>query len=599
MKYLRKFQDIQSVNEFQESAELPDTYIGYAEQENEIKFTYDYPFYYKIIRTDDSVEIGEQATFPRNSTNIETVKEIYIGNSSFFNIMNYPNLEKVVFGKNSKANNITITNCPKLEKIDLSRVNKIIIKAPYNKDILIDIQNLPNLKEFKFPYYWTMSTGQPSKKLFNNCPNLTKIVFPEGFHKEANAHFSNYPLRTATATTIEFEGNVLNTSATSSYPTDTFKYECSIPMQLCAGTQNLTNFVFPKNTVGIGVNAFLDSNLSQITFPNTLKYIDAKIGCFENIDIPASVERISLNPFSIGTSNVHGKKTETITVNVNNPYYVSISNNIVEKATGKMIKGCTNTDLTATKPNYTITQLADYCLAGAEFESVTIPATIKQIDNGAFNQCPNLKTVTFESDVPPLFIGDVFKDCTNLRALYVSANAYNSYGSVTNLENYKNLISARNKITVTLTDDSQVTVEKATKEKVSDLYNSNLKKIEVRMPTIIEDEACLNCTTLQTADCGHSHYIGKNAFKGCTGLTWFTLDYISVVDNISIVIDDGALSNCGSITLKLKCDPPTLGNNVFEGTTLTHIYVPSDKVDAYKSNSTWSEYKNIIEAQNN
>lgn len=594
MKYLRKFQDIQSVNEFQESVELPDTYIGYAEQENKIKFTYDYPFWYKIIRTDDSVEIGEQDSFPSSIPNPETVKEIYIGNSSFSSIANYPNLEKVVFGKNSRANNnINIHDCPKLEKIDLSRVNKINIDVHYDKTISIAIQNLPNLKEFKFPYYWTMSTGQSSKKLFNNCPNLTKIVFPEGFHKEANAHFSNYPLRWTTATTIEFEGNVLNTSATSAYTTDTFKYECSIPMYLCAETQNLTNFIFPKNTVGIGVNAFLDSNLSQITFPNTLKYIDAKIGCFENIDIPASVERISLNPFTIGTSNVHGKKTETITVNANNPYYVSISNNIVEKATGRMIKGCTNTDLTATNPNYTITQLADYCLAGAEFESVTIPATIKQIDNGAIERCPNLKTVTFESDVPPLFIGDVFKDCTNLRALYVSATAYNYYTGATNLENYKNLVSARNMITVTLTDDSQVTVEKATKEKVSDLYNSNLKKIKVRMPNIIEDEACLNCTTLQIADCGSSHYIGKNAFKGCTGLMQFYLNYNSAI------IDDGALSNCGSITLNLMCDPPTLGNNVFEGTTLTHIYVPSDKVDAYKSNSTWSEYKNIIEAAQN
>lgn len=591
MKYLRKFQNLQDINEFQESVELPDTYIGYAEQENEIKFTYDYPFWYKIIRTDNSVEIGEQATFPSSISNPETVKEIYIGNSSFFTIQNYPNLEKVVFGKNSKTNRITILNCPKLEKIDLSRVIKISNTAPYDKDITINVSGLPNLKEFKFPYYWTMPYNQPSNMLFNNCPNLTKIVFPEGFHKKANAVFNNYPLRAATATTIEFEGNVVNYSAISAYPTDKFKYECSIPICLCAKTPNLTNFSFPKNTVGIGANAFLDSNLSQITFPNTLKYIDVKIGCFENINIPASVEKISLNPFSIGTSSVHGKRTETITVNNSNPYYVSISNNIVEKATGRMIKGCTNTDLTATNPNYTITQLADYCLAGAEFESVTIPASIKQIDIGALEKCPNLKTVTFESNTPPLFTGDAFNNCPNLRALYVSASAYNYYTSATNLENYRSLISAMNKITVTLTDDSQITVEKATKEKVSDLYNSNIKKIKVNMPSIIEDEACLNCTSLQEADCGYAHYIGKNAFKGCTGLTQFYLNQNSAI------IDDGALSNCGSITLKLNCDPPTLGNNVFEGTTLTHIYVPSGKVDTYKS--TWSEYESIIEATQN
>ncbi len=43
--------------------------------------------------------------------------------------------------------------------------------------------------------------------------------------------------------------------------------------------------------------------------------------------------------------------------------------------------------------------------------------------------------------------------------------------------------------------------------------------------------------------------------------------------------------------------PPTAGANIFNGcTALTHVYVPSSSVEAYKQASGWSTYANLIEA---
>lgn len=44
---------------------------------------------------------------------------------------------------------------------------------------------------------------------------------------------------------------------------------------------------------------------------------------------------------------------------------------------------------------------------------------------------------------------------------------------------------------------------------------------------------------------------------------------------------------------------PTVGTAAFSGVTLEHIYVPADKVEAYKADTFWSQYANIIEANPN
>lgn len=107
--------------------------------------------------------------------------------------------------------------------------------------------------------------------------------------------------------------------------------------------------------------------------------------------------------------------------------------------------------------------------------------------------------------------------------------------------------------------------------------------------------------------------------------THFLSDFINVktIDIPSTVVEFGAycLSSCGFETFTIpsqittlgnepfrKClslhtvyceptTPPTASGYIFNGcTALTHIYVPSESVEAYQQASGWSNYVSIIEA---
>ena len=73
----------------------------------------------------------------------------------------------------------------------------------------------------------------------------------------------------------------------------------------------------------------------------------------------------------------------------------------------------------------------------------------------------------------------------------------------------------------------------------------------------------------------------------------FPITAVTIPDNVSI-IGNYAFYGCSSLTsITVEATiPPTLGNNVFDNTNNCPIYVPD--VDAYKSASGWSEYKNLI-----
>ena len=84
--------------------------------------------------------------------------------------------------------------------------------------------------------------------------------------------------------------------------------------------------------------------------------------------------------------------------------------------------------------------------------------------------------------------------------------------------------------------------------------------------------------------------IGYGLVYGCSSLT-------NMIIPASVVgIGDSAFGECTSLT-SLICKPtvpPTLGANVFRGTTNHTIYVPDGSVEAYKTASGWSAYASRI-----
>ena len=84
--------------------------------------------------------------------------------------------------------------------------------------------------------------------------------------------------------------------------------------------------------------------------------------------------------------------------------------------------------------------------------------------------------------------------------------------------------------------------------------------------------------------------IGGNAFSGRTELSSV------VIGNGVTSIGYSAFQGCNGLTsiTSLATTPPTLGSNVFNGSTCP-IYVPSESVNAYKTASGWSTYASRIQ----
>ncbi len=101
---------------------------------------------------------------------------------------------------------------------------------------------------------------------------------------------------------------------------------------------------------------------------------------------------------------------------------------------------------------------------------------------------------------------------------------------------------------------------------------------------------CGNINSISASEIENITAVGKYAFAAKA-----TLTSVELPETVAS-IGDNAFINCAKLhSLRvLATTPPTLGENVFSGTALTHIYVPSASVGTYKSAAGWSAYSNII-----
>jgi hypothetical protein len=78
--------------------------------------------------------------------------------------------------------------------------------------------------------------------------------------------------------------------------------------------------------------------------------------------------------------------------------------------------------------------------SGARMEKVTIPASVKTIEDKAFEYCYVLKEVKCEGVTPPTLGLNVFNDCDALEKIYVPASAVTNYKNAANWSGYASSI---------------------------------------------------------------------------------------------------------------------------------------------------------------
>lgn len=165
----------------------------------------------------------------------------------------------------------------------------------------------------------------------------------------------------------------------------------------------LTTVQLPSTLKSIGAYAFsYNENLKSIKLPDGLETIE--VGAFQacnsltSVTIPASVNAIQFAAFSSSPSDKLSKAYSLTQYNVavDNAYYKSVDGALYSK------DGLTLVNYPAARTNTKITvpdgtaKLSDWSFSiNANVETIVLPASIKNVQKGAFYRCDSLETILF------------------------------------------------------------------------------------------------------------------------------------------------------------------------------------------------------------
>ena len=169
------------------------------------------------------------------------------------------------------------------------------------------------------------------------------------------------------------------------------------------------------------------SKLKSIQLPTKLDTIED--GVFRNctsllsMTIPKTVTTLKYggdwSPFE-GCSNL-----ESLSVENGNPVYDSRGNcnAIIRTSTNELISGCKNTTIPAS-----VTSLAKESFSGSGITSISIPATVKNLEASVFSNCASLTSVTFPDNIQSV-PATCFYNCKALTEVVLSENTTSIGGS--------------------------------------------------------------------------------------------------------------------------------------------------------------------------
>ncbi len=254
----------------------------------------------------------------------------------------------------------------------------------------------------------TYSVTAIGASAFCNCSELTSITIPSTIKKISYNAFENcYSL------------SMVNIADIAAWLNTYFENESANPLyyahHLFLNETEITELTFPDTLTRIGNYVFTGcSGLTSVTIPNSITSIGrgAFSGCsgLTSINIPASVTSIGNGALSYCTG------LTTINVDRSNPIYDSRDNcNAIIHTSeytseSEIIVGCKNTvipySVSSISGMYEIQMHGggvnywDYtgygAFSGINMDSITIPATITNIDHGAFSGS-YIKTINFNA----------------------------------------------------------------------------------------------------------------------------------------------------------------------------------------------------------
>ena len=352
----------------------------------------------------------------------------------------------------TKLNNQTFKNCSALTAVTFSKnLTELGSQTFYNCRNLTGDIVLPDS---------VTSIGQAS---FNNCEKITSISIPEGVTVIKNATFSNckelndvtFP---STLTTIEGQAfsscngfrNLYIGKNLTNISNDAFDY-CSKLTSIVVSDENTVydsrnncnalietetnklilgckNTVIPNDIEVIGQHAFYGvEGITSVVLPNTVNSIGyyAFSRCYDltSVTMSDNVTVINASAFQScsGLSNC------------------VLSNNVTE-LDSDMFNGCKS--LTQLTLPSSLTIIGNGTFRGCGFSAVDIPSGVTSIDNYAFADCTNLRSLTVRATTPPTLYSTAMQGLSSELKIYVPAESVSAYKSASRWSTYGNQIYA-------------------------------------------------------------------------------------------------------------------------------------------------------------
>jgi uncharacterized repeat protein (TIGR02543 family) len=197
---------------------------------------------------------------------------------------------------------------------------------------------------------------------------------------------------------------------------------------------HVTTVIIEEGITSIGAAFFYQcTKLTSVTMPSTLKLIN-----YEAFRSCKSLETITIGP---GVEHIMGRwatecdKFSYINVDPENPNFVSVGGVLYTSDLKVLV--CFPEALNTIEyviPEGTVFAATDALYHLRLVQSITIPTTMKDIEYGSFDQCPNLKTLVLKSSTPPTLHKSMAG--THLTGIYVPCGEAATYSNNGNWNSY-------------------------------------------------------------------------------------------------------------------------------------------------------------------
>lgn len=406
--------------------------------------------------------------------------------------------------------------------------------------------------------------------------NNQKIIIPDSYYGKKITQ-----VKKVTSTTIKeiILPQTIKELAYSAFENNTSLEKINIPVlvetipEKCFfNCKSLKEISIPQKVSTIGKEAFASClKIEQISLSANISTINT--GAFRNMS--------SLKKFIIDKTNEHYMVQDDVLY-----YKVGTSSYLVQYPAAKQEKTY-DIDSSTVK-------IMDYAFSGSKISSITIDNKISSIGKGAFENCQNLINVSITGNATSFSIGEeAFLNCFNFKAMkielskvpslyatslkgvsdtfsvYVTSNMIRNYQVASNWKNISSKIYSLGTIY------GDFAIEEVDGDYAIRQYFGIEK--EVTIPEILNAHKIVK--------------ISENAFS------FSNIEKITISKFINR-IDDNAFSNCTSLkTIIMECEPPVLGNNVFENISEDFgIYIKNttDVLEAYRKADKWNDLSTHI-----